>query len=257
MKILPVTAVILTHRHDQLFEQAVASVAWADQIMIIDNQSGIDHQKYAHLEQFIITVIPKPILDFALIRNQALITAKQDWVFFLDSDELFPTQEISKIAALIDDQTKSGAVFFRSDVFYGKTLSYGEAGHQPIIRMMKKAKAKFINPVHEIAQVSGELKHVNLEILHYAHPSISEFVVDVTRYAKMAAQNSASTSVWQNLLELIIFPPTKLLFSLLCLGGLADGWRGMIYASCMSLHSLLVRIYRYEEMANQNKPSPS
>ncbi len=256
MKKLAVTAIILTHRAGQLFDQALSSVAWADEIMVIDNNAGLDPKLYQQSHGVTYSSINTPITDFATIRNQAMAKAKHDWVFFLDSDEQFPIETLPKISALIEDEGVAGAVLFRSDVFYGKKLNYGEAGHQPIIRMMRKQQAHFVGHVHEVAQVNGEIKHLNLELLHYAHPSISEFIADVTHYAQIAAQNSPPTSFWKNFLELILFPPGKLLFGLFIQGGIADGWRGLIYASCMSLHSLLVRIFRYEKMASQLESDP-
>lgn len=255
MKNLPITAIIITHRAGQLFQQALQSVNWADEIMVIDNRAFLDPNQLTKNENVTYRTISTPITDFAAVRNQAMAEAKHNWVFFLDSDEKFPVDQLPQIAELTVNNNFSGALCFRSDVFYGKKLSYGEAGHQPIIRFLKKGKAKFVGEVHEIAQVGGEIKHLHLEILHFAHPNISEFVNDVTHYAQLVANNSPSTSLGRILLELIFFPPGKLLFGLLIQGGIADGWRGLIYAGCMALHSLLVRIFRYENMANQVESS--
>lgn len=250
MKTLPITVIILAHRNNQNLVTAVTSASFAAEILVIDNASGVDWQQFSHLSVSV-KAENEPITDFSRIRNQAIKYAQHDWVFFLDSDEEVKEPVIPQVAALLASSAH-GAVAFRSDVFYGKKLQYGEAGHQQVIRIGKKGHIQFTGAVHETASITGELLYTKIQILHHAHPNISEFIDDVSQYAAVVAEHK-TTSQMVNLCQLLVFPPAKLFYGLIIQGGILDGWRGLVYAYCMSLHSLLVRIYRYEVLANRNQ----
>ncbi|MDQ5951147.1 MAG: hypothetical protein QG639_424 [Patescibacteria group bacterium] len=253
MRALPISVIVLAHRNDEKLNKALASANFASEIIVIDNQSSVNWKQFKELP---LKVIPQttPINNFSQVRNAALKEASNDWVFFLDSDEEIAQPVIPQLATLIASDSAQGGVVYRSDVFLGKKMLYGEAGHQQLIRIGKKSSMHFTGKVHEVASISGELVYTTIQILHYAHPSISEFIDDVNAYAQLVATEK-STSFAKNLLELLFYPPLKFLYSLIIQGGLIDGWRGVVYAACMSLHSLLVRIYRYELLTNNQKYS--
>lgn len=253
MKPLPISVIILAHRNDDNLKKAIASAHFASEIMVIDNNSGADWNQFKDAPLKIISST-EPITDFSAVRNSASKQAKNDWVFFLDSDEEVAQPVIPHLAAILASPTAKGAAIFRSDVFYGKKLDYGEAGEQQLLRIGRKNNLQFVGAVHEVATVSGEMIYSKIHILHHAHPSINEFIEDVSSYAQMVAATK-TTSLHRNLLEMIIFPPVKLFYGLIIQGGIMDGWRGVVYAACMSLHSLLVRIYRYELLTNSKKSS--
>lgn len=254
MKPLPLSVIILVHRNDANLRRTLQSVSFAQDIVIFDNDSGVEWKEFKDLPLQIIKD-SNPITDFSATRNALIKEAKNDWVLFLDSDEEVAAPAVPKVAAVLASSAQAAAVT-RSDIFLGKKILYGEAGQQQIIRLGRKNTISFSGTVHEIAQVDGELFYSNIELLHHAHPSISEFISDVSGYAKMVAATK-KTSLSTNLLELLFFPPIKLMYGLFIQGGIMDGWRGVVYAVCMSLHSLLVRIYRYELITNTKKPSQS
>lgn len=253
MKPLPITVIILVHRNDENLKKAINSASFASEILIVDNNSGVDWSQFKDAPLKILTE-KEPITNFSKIRNQATKEASNEWVFFLDSDEEVVQPVVPKLAAILASHTTTGAVLFRSDMFLGKKLSYGEAGHQQLVRIGKKDSIRFTGNVHEVASINGNLMYSRVELLHHAHPSINEFIDDVSSYAQIVAATK-TTSFAKNLLEMLVFPPTKFLYNLIIQGGISDGWRGVVYASCMSLHSLLVRIYRYELLANNQKHS--
>lgn len=248
MTTLPLSVIMLVHRNDNNLRKALASVSFASEIVIIDHNSKVNWNEFETLP-LVVKSMTEPMTDFSAVRNDALKIAKNDWVFFLDSDEEVVQPAIPKFAAILATTNVDGAVVYRSDIFHGKKMNYGEAGHQPLVRLGKKNALHFTGAVHETADVVRNVEYSRIELLHHAHPSINEFIVDVAEYAAIVAQHK-KTSFLQNLLEMVLYPPAKLLYGLIIQGGMMDGWQGITYATCMSLHSLLVRIYRYEIITN-------
>jgi hypothetical protein len=102
--------------------------------------------------------------------------------------------------------------------------------------------------VHELAQVEGQVSFSNITLLHYAHRNIAEFFSDVTGYAKLAAEYQNDSKLPSILLTVktIVFPLGKFIQNYFLKLGFLDGWRGLTYATLMSLHSLSVRVMSYE-----------
>lgn len=246
---LPLTIIILTNRTDACFEQALASAQVAQEVIVVDNNSANNWELLKGTYHFITIPYPDSLTDFSYVRNMALDAASNDWVLFLDSDETLSDKSLPELAMIIDENKVDGVVVQRSDVFYGKKLEYGEAGNQPLVRMGKKAGIRFVGKVHEKAEVHGIIHISRIEILHYSHPTISEFISKVSHYAEDVARERAEQPIsWgMFLLQLLLFPPAKFFDNLIIKGGSQDGWQGVVYAACMSLHSLLVRIYLYEK----------
>ena len=115
-----------------------------------------------------------------------------------------------------------------------------------LVRLMRVEHAQFVGKVHERAHIKGSVIDSNLRILHQPHTSISGFISKITWYAKLAASET-EVGFWQNLLELVIYPPGKFTYNFVFKSGWQDGWAGLTYVVVMSLHSLFVRIFRYEK----------
>lgn len=255
MKKLPLTIIILTNRVDERFTKALESSQFAADVLVVTD--GVEAAVAPLRTQYTFQIVPldEPLTDFSKVRNAALRYAQEDWVFFLDSDEVISPQSISEITRLITTPSAAGYGVLRSDIFLGKELEYGEAGNQQLVRLGKKEALKFSGMVHEVADVAGLVRASSVKILHYSHPSISEFITKVARYAEQVATERARQpiSFGKLVAELLFYPPAKFLHGLLLRGGIADGWQGVVYAACMSLHSLLVRIYLYEKIFLKNR----
>jgi len=196
----------------------------------------------------IVTISPKtsaaqPITDFAAVRNKMLAQAKSDWVLFLDSDEKIHKTDFEMLKKHIADTKASGLFLRRSDIFYGKQLGHGEWGRVNILRAMRRDAARYHGKVHEVPQISGSTETTTVAILHNTHPSVSAFITKVSRYAALAAAEK-NVSITRTGVEIFIYPLTKFVLNYFIRLGLLDGWRGLAYATTMSLHSFFVRAFR-------------
>jgi glycosyltransferase involved in cell wall biosynthesis len=239
--------IILSHRADQRLEQSLQSSQFANEILIIDNNSGADWPALQQSYHFTVIPYSQPISDWSAVRNQALANAQHEWVFFLDSDEVIHPQSIPIIHELVQSPTYVGALINRTDVFHGKHLQYGEAGSMPLVRMGKKQHLHFERPVHEEAKVNGAMATDPITVYHHAHQSLNEFFQKITDYAHREAVHRPSQANYLLLPLMILLPIGKFIFNYFFKLGILDGWAGLSYAFMMSLHSFFVRVYQYEQ----------
>lgn len=245
---LPLSVVILTHRSDKRFEKALSSAQKAQEVLVIDYQSQNDWKDLQKKYTFSVVKRTGPIENFSFERNFALKQAHHDWVFFLDSDEIIPEENWLSIEKCLSQNEIAGFWVHRKDVFYGKELRFGETGNQRFLRLIQKEKAEYLRPVHEKAEVTGKTATSKITLLHFSHQNISEFIQDITRYASMEAeyQNDNLLSDFSLGVKTILYPKAKFLSNYFLKLGFFDGWRGLVYAVMMSLHSLMVRVFSYE-----------
>ena len=168
----------------------------------------------------------------------------------MDSDEILEKEAKDKIKKMIKNKADAFTLE-RTDFFHDEKLNWGELRKVKLIRLAKTNKIKFIRKVHEIAVVDGVVKRSNLKMKHYAHQNIGEFIDSINHYAQIEADyrknKNYSYSKIKILFEFCSFPTLKFIWNYLFRLGFLDGFAGLVYASMMSLHSLLVRIYLYEK----------
>jgi glycosyltransferase involved in cell wall biosynthesis len=242
---LPISAIIITNRDDFRLQLSLKSLEFADEILV--EKTGI-------------------ISDFSTIRNECIKKAKHEWVFFLDSDEYLQPCDgfYNSIEAMINNDLISGVNFNRVDIFHGKKMHWGETRNNFQLRLFRKNVYYFSGKVHEVliprviksfSSTNNDVKRIvnsdEVAIIHNSHLSISEFIQDVTNYAKIHSQN-LSNNKSKLKLEMIIFPAGKFLMNYFLKLGFLDGWRGLVYAIVMSLHSLISRVIAYENNTKNN-----
>jgi glycosyltransferase involved in cell wall biosynthesis len=248
-KSIPLSVIILTHRNDNRFLKALNSAQPATEVLVLDYQSDNDWKKLKNKYHFELIKRTGPIENFSKERNLALKEARNKWIFFLDSDEEIDKNSWPIIQNLITDETEMDGFFInRTDVFYGKPLKFGETGSSKFLRLIKKDKAKYLRPVHETAYVDGETDYTKININHYSHENIYEFLKDITHYSFLEAeyQNDYLLPSIKLGAKTIIYPKAKFIVNYVFRLGFLDGWRGLVYATMMSLHSMMVRIFSYE-----------
>ena len=214
---LTLSVIILTHRNDSRFIKSLKSAQPATEILILDFDSQNDWQKLKKEFHFKVINRKGPINNFAQERNLALKEAKQNWVFFLDSDEEILSESWDEIAESISSEEIDGYFIQRNDIFYNKILRFGETGGVKFLRLIRRNKAKYLRPVHESARVNGETEQTMIQILHHSHQNITEFIRDIVRYANLEAeyQNDDKLNPRSLGIKTIAYPKAKFLYNYL------------------------------------------
>jgi len=248
----------LTNRIDGRFSQMVASLPDSISTIILvdaleEKLTEAEWKRLCAPKNIVLIPHSAQIESFAALRNEMLKAAQEldyKWMLFLDSDEIWKSSEVELRQAIknAEKQGSNAISCLRSDVFYGRELQHGEAGRQPLPRILSTSSVTYRGATHEAISDSTFVLSTELQILHYSHESISQFIDVVSQYARRIGQNNTTndTSTLRTLVELALFPWAKWVYNVVFRLGFLDGWQGIVYASCMSLHSLLVRVYRYE-----------
>ncbi len=183
--------------------------------------------------------------DFGHARNEGLAKAKNEWIFYIDSDEVVS----SELQKELGGELVSDAYYIsRRDFFWGRELKYGEtqtARSQGIIRLVKKGSGKWSGKVHEVFEAKGRVGRLKGSINHYPHQTIAEFLASINEYSTLRAEELYTSGVLSNVYQILIYPFGKFWYTYIIKLGFLDGPAGFVYSFMMSFHSFLVRSKLY------------
>lgn len=236
-----ITAIILAKNEEKSIRKAIDSVSFCDEILVIDDGST-DATVLAAQNSGASVISHALNRDFAQQRNWAMEQSKNEWILFLDADELVSKELKSE---LVSGGFQSSCYHIpRRDFFWNTELRYGETRKcrtEGIIRLVKKKSGIWKGMIHEEyfpIQTPGKLRgHIN----HYSHESLASFITDINMYSTLRAEELAKKGKHVSAFELIVFPFGKFIYTYFLLGGFLDGPAGFVYSFVMSFHSFLVR----------------
>jgi len=241
---MTLTAIVLTRNSQATLDTCLSSLRFADQILVIDDNST--DKTHTIAKRHHAKIIPHSLVNFAAQRNFALKQATSDWILFVDSDESVPPALAKQITKAIKSSTVNGYYLKRQDIFLNKTLHHGETSQVRLLRLAKKSAGIWQRPVHEFWQIKGKVFTLTHPLLHQRHLSFSQFIDKLNHYTDLDVKALLAENKPFSYLDLLLKPLGKFVYNYLFLLGFLDGFPGFVMAFSMSLHSLIVRIKLYE-----------
>lgn len=237
---MKLSGIILTKNEEGNIKDAIKSLDFADEIIVVDDDSVDKTREYAR--QLKAKVFPRPLNgDFASQRNFALQKVLGDWVLFLDADERVDSELKEEIISEISRKNNSydGYLLKRQDIFAGKKLKHGETASLSLLRLGKRGAGKWARQVHEVWNVAGKTKTLKGSLLHYSHPNLKEFVSDINFLSGLDALAKKKEGKKSNIVKIVVWPAGKFFYNFVIRLGFLDGTAGFVMALIMSLHSFL------------------
>jgi glycosyltransferase involved in cell wall biosynthesis len=248
---VPVSVVVLTLNEEPNIRRCLASVAWADQVVVVDSGSVDRTVPFARASGA--EVVDQPWLGFSGQREFALRLPllRHDWVNFVDADEWVSPQLAAEIAARLADPRCAGfAQHFRL-VFLGTWIRH--CGWYPgawIIRLVDRRYTKYDGSWVARACVDGQVQRLDNDIVDEDRKGLADWLHKHVRYAQLecerrgsigslpkrprALRNSGSThSLARDILKELVFPriPAKpvalFLYMYIARLGFLDGVAGL------------------------------
>lgn len=239
-----ISAVVLTKDEEENLPPCLKSIKWCDEILVINDNSTDKSVEIA--KKFGAKVFTHALNNnFAQQRNFGLQKAKGDWVLFLDADERVSPELAKEIDGKVKLSKANGFYLKRQEFFAGKALKHGETAHC-LLRLGRKGKGEWQREVHETWGIKGEIGKLKNPLLHYSHPTLSEFIEHVNNFSTLHAQVLFKEGVKPSLFRIIANPLAKFMQNYIFRLGFLDGTAGIIVALMMSFHSFLARAKLYQ-----------
>lgn len=243
---------IATYNEAENINRCLKAVSdWVDEIVIVDGKSSDDTVKIAkqYKKSKIISTDNKAM--FHINKQMAIDACQSDWILQLDADEMVTDNLKDEILKTISDTKFNGFWINRQNYFLGKFLKKGGVYPDPTLRLYRRGFAKLpCKNVHEQAEIKGPIGHLNSDLLHYADPNFSRYLLRNDRYTSLLAidfKNSGVKINFFNFINYFIFKPCHWF----CLAyfrhrGYIDGFQGFVFAWYSSLRFPIAYIKLFE-----------
>ncbi len=257
---MSVSVFIQTLNEEKNLPRCLDSLKWSDDIVILDSISSDGTEKIA--KQYGCRFYQRPYDGRANNQNWAVknIDFKYEWVWYVDADEVTPTELVEEILQVCNDPKRKEVAYFvrRKNMFMGKWLK--NCGREIITRLWKPKHISWERSANPVAKIDGEVGFLKNRFEHYF---FSKGYADwLTRHNKYSSYEAIETmrSIKEDefrFIEIFSFDPVKrrkamkkLSFRLpfrplfrfihmyILNRGFLDGKPGLVY-------SLLISIYEY------------
>jgi glycosyltransferase involved in cell wall biosynthesis len=240
-----VTAVIAAHDESANIEACIASVDWAREVIVVENDSvddTIDRARAAGA-----TVISPKFTTIGVARNNAIERVKTPWVLVVDADERCTPELAAEITQLLERPvTHSAFRIPRRNFFLGKEIRHGGWGADRPIRLFKRELRYNANLVHEHVDVIGETGELRNALLHYTYNSLDQYFEKFNRYSRSWAEQNFARGRRGTAAAVVFKPPARFVSMYLLRGGFLDGAHGLALA-CLAAASVMAKYARLWE----------
>ena len=245
-----ISATIITFNVESNIKAACESVAWADEVVVVDSNSTDRTRELA--EACGARVITNAWPGFGAQKQFAVDPAKHEWIFSLDADERVSDELKNSIQSLSNaKQLADGYEVSRRTYYQGRWIRGGGWYPDRQLRLFKKSKGRWKQRhIHEsvtmdsdarVARLQGDLLHYTLQDAAHHHRMIGE------RYAPLAALQMFEEGRRTSVFGVASAGPAAFVRSLILKGGLRDGFAGFTIASFAAHHAFLKHLMLWEK----------
>lgn len=182
---------VITHNEAHNIQACVNSVAFADEVVVLDSGSLDDTVSLARTMGASVSVSPD-WQGFGVQKNRALDAASCEWVLSLDADERVTpelAQEIEQQLAQLRAEGRAPAFEIpRLTQFCGVWIRHCGWTPDYVLRLFKRGEARFSDDlVHEKLQlVRADTQVIRLKnpLLHYSYPTPEHYWRKLQRYSQ-------------------------------------------------------------------------
>ena len=188
---MKVSVAIITYNEEAKIADALESVKWADEIIVVD--SGSSDATCAIAADYGARVIPHEWEGFGRQKQFAVNAASNDWIFSLDADERVTPALRDEILRFMESPTPhSGYTVPRLSYYLGRPIRHGGWYPDRQLRLFDRRRGRWKDlEIHESVQLdegaslgsfSGDLLHFSVDGALHHHRMVGE------RYAPLAAK---------------------------------------------------------------------
>ena len=225
-----ITAIIPTLNEEDFIEEAIRSVSFAAEIIVIDSFS--QDQTPSICKKAKVKLIQREFDDFSSQKNFAIDQATYNWVFILDADERISEPLALEIQKVANDPMGFVAFdIYRTFYFKNKKVKYGGWQTDKVIRLFRKDKCRYDGKlVHEEVLCSGKVGLLKNRMDHYSFRNQEQYEQKLKFYAALQGKEIKKSGKKVYLIHQLVKPAFRFVVLYLVRFGFLDGKRGYVLA---------------------------
>ena len=229
-----ISAIIPTFNEEAHIDEALKSVSWADEIIVVDSFST-DRTPQIVAAHPHVRFIQHEYVNSATQKNWIIPQASHPWIFLLDADERVTEGLRTEIEGWkkLDDENDAFWIK-RQNFFLGKKLNFIWKG-DAVIRLFKRDTCRYEDlAVHAEITTSGKVGQLNGKIEHHSFLTLEHYQNKMERYAQWSATDYEQKTKHVGLYHLWIKPAYRFFKHYILELGILDGKAGLAISKFMA-----------------------
>ena len=225
---LSVIIIVKNEEHD--IRDCLKSVAWADEIIVLD--SGSTDATVMIAKEFTDKVyVSADWQGFGVQKNRVLAYASCDWVLSLDADERVSETLRQEILKAIQSQDTVIFKIPRLSSYCGKFIRHSGWWPDYVTRLFRRGEASFSNDlVHERLVYKVDVVKLTAPLLHVTYKDLDEVISKINQYSSLGAKNSYQKGKRGSLISAIAHGFWAFIRTYIFRAGFLDGAEGLMLA---------------------------
>jgi glycosyltransferase involved in cell wall biosynthesis len=271
-----ISILILTKNEQQDLPGCLESVAWSDDVHVLDSESNDNTVQIA--ESFGAKITVRAFDGYASQRNFGLqLPFKFQWVMILDADERITPSLATEMIAFVQsaDTSIAGIRMRRRDICWGRWLKHAQIS--PFyVRLVRVGRAHYEREINEVLIVDGDIAEIKEPFDHYPFSKgLDHWINKHNAYSRMEAELVAKGLVLKPVWKVALFgkdfgerrmhqkaifyglparPLIKLFYMLIVRRAFLDGWAGIRYSILQAIYEYFI-VLKTKEIQSTELPS--
>jgi glycosyltransferase involved in cell wall biosynthesis len=241
-----ISATVITKNEERNISGALESLAWCDEIVIVD--SGSTDATLDLCRKHTDKIFHRDWTGYVDQRNYATDRATCDWILTLDADERLTPELIREIADLRRTAPRhAGYRMPRVSYFMNRWIRHGDWYPDWQLRLFDRQRGRWQGGhIHESVRLDGSLGTLAGEIQHFSYHSLSDYVKRLEVYSTLAARDCLERGKVAGPLAILGNPLAGFLKSYILKRGFLDGIPGLMAAEMKAVYAFVKYAKLYE-----------
>jgi glycosyltransferase involved in cell wall biosynthesis len=224
----PVSVIVTTFNEEVNIGECLESVAWADEVLLVDSFSTDRTLEIAR--RYPVQILEREYFGSAAQKNWSLDRVAHDWVLIIDADERVPEPLAAEIlTVLASSPAVDGYYIRRQNVFIDKIIRHSGWSTDKVVRLFKKDKGRYPNRrVHADLEIAGPVPTLRHAFLHYTFRSFDQYFRKFLNYADWGAAQAFRDGRRAGFVAIGLRPAWRFFRMYVVQRGFLDGLHGLV-----------------------------
>ncbi len=245
----PLSVVLIAKNEAERIEACLVSIAWADEIIVVDSGSTDATCEIAH--RYTDNVHTIPWRGFGPQKQSAVDLASHNWILNIDCDERATPELVDEIADILSQESPDCAYSVPRRTFLGKK-EIKHCGWYPdrTIRLFDRTMAHYSDSiVHERVITGGAIAACSGHLLHFSFSGLSPLLTKLNHYSDLSARQMSEQGRHCRLSDLTVRPLFAFFKTYLIKAGILDGAEGLV----ISVTTAMLTFAKYAKLRELDK----
>ena len=246
------TAIIPTKNEAHNIEAVLQSVAFADEVMVVDSFSTDNTVELAR--KYTDCIKQREYGYSASQKNWAIPQASHEWILLVDADERVTPELAEEVSRILKSGTDKIAFWiYRRNHFMGRPIRFSGWQSDRVIRLFKRDACRYADKfVHAEIITDGKVGVLKNRLLHYTYTDLKTYLAKMDQYTTWSANDKIRKVRKVGFFHLAVKPAFRFFTHYIWRLGILDSRQGLII-STFSAYSVFMRYVKILRLMENEK----